>query len=261
MGATISYDSKYKIVLDTSVECFTLYPAKTTKSGGKSNNRSLKDEVDDEDNYNSGSDRNSQSESDNDSEHGSQHSGSGSESGSGTDSGSDSEGELQRIPVKITPEIAGYIRNYIKSNDFMDILDENTEFDLEPYGHQAGSSLVFDTKSVLYDSNNKCIDATGVWEYIPPKISSKKKKVTINSGDDEDQNSSKRGGRSTRKQREDVAETSDFKTKDDELDVSSILSLIRENFTLASKNNEFVIHKSKSNVLMLNITNVDITKE
>ena len=256
MGASISYDSRYRIVLDTSVECFTLYPAKTTpKKRGKSNKK-----VDNDEDYESGSDNNSQSGSGSESG-----SGSGSDSGSEseTGSGSDSEGELQRIPVKITPEIAGYIRSYIKSDEFMDILDENTEFELEPYGHQTGAILVFDTKSILYDANNKCIDATGVWEYIPPKSSSKKKKVTISdANNDSEVGTGRRGGRSMRKQKEEnEPESSEFKTKNDELDVSSVLSLIRENFTVASKNNEFVIHKTKSTVLILNISNVEITKE
>jgi hypothetical protein len=279
MGASISYDSKYKMSMDIDVECFTLYPAKTAhkKIGG----RNVKFE------------KHPKQENDNDSGSGSESgsgSGSGSESGSGSGSGSesssDSEGELQRVSVKITPEIAGYIRNYVRGREFMDIVDDITEFDLEPYGHAPNTALVFDTKSVAYDSNNKCIEALGVWDYIPPKKSSRNNKKQSGgntrgedsddqdvdhdadqNGDhdgDHDHDNNTGGGknkRNKRKQRYEQTKSDEYKTKEDELDVSNILSLIRENFNTASKNNEFIIHKTKTNVLMLNITNVDISKE
>jgi hypothetical protein len=192
--------------------------------------------------------------------------------------------------VKITPEIAGYIRNYVRGREFMDIVDDITEFDLEPYGHAPNTALVFDTKSVAYDSNNKCIEALGVWDYIPPKKSSRNNKkqsggnTRHDQDGDQDQESDQEsdhdqdhdhdhdhdhdnntgGGknkRNKRKQRYEQTKSEEYKTKEDELDVSNILSLIRENFSTASKNNEFIIHKTKTNVLMLNITNVDISKE
>jgi len=280
MGASISYDSKYMMSMDIDVECFTLYPAKTTnkKNGGR-NVTFDKHTTNPEKHHESGSDSGSGSGSGSDSGSGS---GSGSESGSGSDSGSssDSEGELQRVSVKITPEIAGYIRNYVRGREFLDIVDDITEFDLEPYGHAPNTALVFDTKSVVYDANNKCIEALGVWDYIPPKKSSKTNKKQSggnNRGDndndrdddrddDRDNNGDETVGggknkRNKRKQRTERPEIEEYKTKEDELDVSNILSLIRENFSAASKNNEFIIHKTKTNMLMLNITNVDISKE
>ncbi len=279
MGASISYDSKYMMSMDIDVECFTLYPAKTTnkKNGGR-NVTFDKHTTNPEKHHDSGSDSGSGSGSDSGSESGS---GSGSGSDSGSSSSSDSEGELQRVSVKITPEIAGYIRNYVRGREFLDIVDDITEFDLEPYGHAPNTALVFDTKSVVYDANNKCIEALGVWDYIPPKKSSKtnKKQSGGNNRDDDNDRDDNRddgdndndngdetvgGGknkRNKRKQRNERPANDEYKTKEDELDVSNILSLIRENFSAASKNNEFIIHKTKTNMLMLNITNVDISKE
>ena len=276
MGASISYDSKYMMSMDIDVECFTLYPAKTTnkKNGGR-NVTFDKHTTNPEKHHDSGSDSGSGSGSG--SESGSD-SGSGSGSGSDSGSSSDSEGELQRVSVKITPEIAGYIRNYVRGREFLDIVDDITEFDLEPYGHAPNTALVFDTKSVVYDANNKCIEALGVWDYIPPKKSSKtnKKQSGGNNREDDNDRDDNRdndnddddetvgGGknkRNKRKQRNERPANDEYKTKEDELDVSNILSLIRENFSAASKNNEFIIHKTKTNMLMLNITNVDISKE
>jgi len=277
MGASISYDSKYMMSMDIDVECFTLYPAKTTnkKNGGR-NVTFDKHTTNPEKHHDSGSDSGSGSGSESGSE-----SGSGSGSDSGSSSSSDSEGELQRVSVKITPEIAGYIRNYVRGREFLDIVDDITEFDLEPYGHAPNTALVFDTKSVVYDANNKCIEALGVWDYIPPKKSSKTNKKQSGGNNRDDDNDNYRdddrddgdrdnddetvgGGknkRNKRKQRSERPANDEYKTKEDELDVSNILSLIRENFSAASKNNEFIIHKTKTNMLMLNITNVDISKE
>jgi hypothetical protein len=261
MGASISYDSKYKMSMDIDVECFTLYPAKTShkkKRGG----RGVKFEKPEgdydhqHDHDDDGSDSESKSGSD---------SASSSDNESGSSSSSESEGELQRVPVKITSEIAGYIRNYIRGKEFMEILDDLTEFDLEPYGHMANTALVFDTKTVTYDADNKTIDALGVWDYIPPKASSKNKKKQSGGeyaeDDDDDYEGGGKSGRNKRRQRSESNTVTEYKTKEDELDVSSILSILRENFNTASKNNDFVIHKTKTNVLMLNITNVDISKE
>jgi hypothetical protein len=260
MGASISYDSKYKMSMDIDVECFTLYPAKTSnkkKRGG----RGVKFEKPE-------GDYDHQHDHDDDGSDSESKSGSDSASGSDNESGSsssESEGELQRVPVKITSEIAGYIRNYIRGKEFMEILDDLTEFDLEPYGHMANTALVFDTKTVTYDADNKTIDALGIWDYIPPKSSSKNKKKQSGGeyaeDDDDEYEGGGKSGRNKRRQRSENNTVTEYKTKEDELDVSSILSILRENFNAASKNNDFVIHKTKANVLMLNITNVDISKE
>ena len=259
MGASISYDSKYKMSMDIDVECFTLYPAKTShkkKSGGRGVKFENKhDDYDHEDHHDhDGSDSESKSGSDS----------TNSSDNESSSSSSESEGELQRVPVKITSEIAGYIRNYIRDKEFMEILDDLTEFDLEPYGHMANTALVFDTKTITYDADNKTIDAVGVWDYIPPKSSSKNNKKQYG-GEYADEDDEYEGGgknrRNKRRQRSENNNVTEYKTKEDELDVSSILNILRENFNLASKNNDFVIHKTKANVLMLNISNVDISKE
>ena len=268
MGASISYDTKYKMSMDIDVECITLYPAKsaseTSKSkkhgGGSSSKVTFDDEHSDsgsgsESGSGSGSGSDSGAESD---------SGSSRNSRSDDDSGSDSDGELKRVPVKITPEIAGYIRNYVRGNDFMEILDDLTEFDLEPYGYMKDTALVFDAQSVSYDSENKCIESVGMWNYIPPKGSASKNKKKQSGGyyDDEDEEEQDDGKtrRNKRKHSSHNDSDYDFKTKDDEVDASNILNILRENFNVASKNNEFIIHKTKTNMLMLNISGVDISK-
>lgn len=254
MGASISFDSKYKLLMDIDVECFTLYPA-TQKKHVKKHKQSSDQES--ESGSESGSDTGSETKSD--------ASESGSEAGSGSGSGSDSEGELQRVPVKITPEIADYIKTYIKSTEFKDIIDDITEIDLEPYEHAPDTALVFDTTTFHYDSNNKCIDAIGTWDYIPPKASAasssknKKKNSSTSGGDDGESNNGKsaRSKRNSRRQDDEIT----YKTKDDEMSISEIQNIIRDRLTASSANNDFVIHKSKANMLMLNISNLEITKE
>ena len=98
MGASISLDSKYKLILDAEVECIS-----TNHKGGKAAARVRASKS------GSGSGSGSGSES-----------GSGSGSGSESESGSSSESdeETKIFTVKLTPEIIGYIRAYIRDNDF-----------------------------------------------------------------------------------------------------------------------------------------------
>lgn len=260
MGATISYDTKYKISMDVDVECLTLQsakPASRKKTGGEK--RSVKfDEHSGSESESGGSSSASDGERDKHSNR--------SDSESGSDSGSDSDDELKRVTVKITPDIAGYIRSYVRGKEFMEILDELTEFDLEPYGYMKDTSLVFDTQTVSYDPENKCVESVGVWDYIPPKNSSKSKKKNTNNdyemdGGRDSSSSNRSNKRKHQRDDDDGNRTlSEYKTKEDEVDSSNILNILRENFNVASKNNEFIIHETKTNMLMLNITNVDISK-
>lgn len=265
MGASISYDTSYILTMNADVECFTLYPAKSkSKSGGSKSQKGDKS---------SGKRRKDDSGSGSGSE-----SGSGSDSESGSDSGSESgsdEGELQRVEVKITPDIVGYIKNYIRGKDFMAILDDVTEIDLEEYGHAPDTALVFDTTNVKYDNDNNTIEAYGSWDYIPPKNTGnnnhnkKIKFVDDNDNDNNDEyergggNGNGRGPNTPRKRqsRTITQETPKYKTKDDDLPVSDIMSVIRDRFVDSCKNNDFVIHETKSNMLMLNISSVDLIKE
>jgi len=248
--------------MDIDVECITLYSAKSAsetskskKHGGSSSKVTFDDEHSDSGSGSgSGSESGSGAESD---------SGSSRNSGSDDDSGSDSDGELKRVPVKITSEIAGYIRNYVRGKEFMEILDDLTEFDLEPYGYMIDTALFFDAQSVSYDPENKCIESVGMWNYIPPKGSASKNKKKQTGGYYEDEDEEQDDGKTRRNKRKHSSHNDseyDFKTKDDEVDASNILNVLRENFNVASKNNEFIIHKTKTNMLMLNISGVDISK-
>ena len=237
MGASISLDSKYKLILDAEVECISTPAASvpsthskkhTSKTGGR----------------NAGSGSGSESGSGSGSE-------SGSESGSGSGSGSDSDDDAKVFTVKITPEIIGYIRTYIRSNNFLDILDTITEIELQEYGHSPESALVFDSQTVIYNINDNKIEASGVWEYIDPptpvstKNSRKHKSKGSRGGRDDDSDNNGNG----------------FKTKDDELAVSEIENIISERFKEYSKHRDLIIHESKTSILSLNIQSIEVVKE
>ncbi len=247
MGASISLDSKYKLILDAEVECISTPAASvpsthskkhTSKTGGR--------------NAGSGSGSGSESGSGSGSE-------SGSESGSGSGSGSDSDDDAKVFTVKITPEIIGYIRTYIRSNNFLDILDTITEIELQEYGHSPESALVFDSQTVIYNVNDNKIEASGVWEYIDPPTPVS----TKNSRKHKSKGSSSRGGRDDDSDNNvnGNANGNGFKTKEDELAVSEIENIISERFKEYSKHRDLIIHESKTSILSLNIQSIEVVKE
>ena len=144
MGASISLDSKYRLILNTEVECISINSsspkAKAKASGGSGHKHR------DDDKSRSGSGSGSDSES-------------GSESGSDSDrsdSGSESDGE-KTYTVKLTPEIIGYIRSYIRKTQFLDEFDLITEIELYKYDHAPGSALVFNSDSIVFMPNNQTL--------------------------------------------------------------------------------------------------------
>jgi hypothetical protein len=252
MGASISLDSKYRLILNTEVECISINAASSsaaTTGGGdhkkkKTNKR-----------------RHNESDS------GSEHSGSGSESedsgsgsGSGSDSGSESDGD-KTYTVKLTPEIIGYIRSYIRKNQFLDEFDLITEIELDKYEHAPGSALVFNSDSIVFMTNNQSLEAVGDWEYIEPEkpaVTSSKSKSKSGRGRDRD-----------RRRNDDDEDDDDdnyerkqskYKTKEDDLPVNEIENILNEKFQEYNKTREFVIHESKNSFLVLLIKSVDLVK-
>ena len=246
MGASISLDSKYRLILNTEVECISINSsspkAKAKASGGSGHKHR------DDDKSRSGSGSGSDSES-------------GSESGSDSDrsdSGSESDGE-KTYTVKLTPEIIGYIRSYIRKTQFLDEFDLITEIELDKYDHAPGSALVFNSDSIVFMPNNQTLEAVGEWEYIEPdKPVSSSSKSKSKSG----------GGRSRHRHDDDDdddedrhrAASSKYKTKDDDLPVGEIENVITEKFQEYNKTREFVIHESKSSFLALLINSVEVVK-
>jgi hypothetical protein len=245
MGASISLDSKYKLILDAEVECISTPAASVPSTHSKKHTSKPKS-------GGSGSRSGSGSGSESGSGSGS---GSGSESGSesGSGSGSDSDDDAKIFTVKITPEIVGYIRTYVRSNNFLDILDTITEIELQEYGHSPESALVFDSQTVIYNVNDNKIEASGVWEYIDPptavstKNNRKHKSKGGSSSRDNDSDNNDNGNR--------------FKTKEDELAVSEIENILSERFKEYSKQRDFIIHESKTSILSLNIQSIEVVKE
>jgi len=235
MGASISFDTKYRLILETEVDCISAEPPssvqKDKRRGGSGSEHD-------------GSDSGSGSGSGSGSE------GEG-EGGSGSDSGSDSDHDTKKFTVKITPEIVGYIRNYIRKNEFLDEFDMATEIELEKYDHAPGSAIVFNSDSVVYITNNNTIEAVGEWEYIAPEKVTKKSKSKSRDrhrdrGDEEEDTSN--------------SNTPQYKTKEDELPIGEIETLLNERFEEYSKSHEFIIHQSKNTLLSLNIKSVEIHK-
>lgn len=244
MGASISFDSKYRLVLDTEVECISVnQPTNVTNTPSDRKNKR------------GGRDNASESESGDDS---------GSESGSGSDSDSGSDDETKIYTVKITNEIVSYIRNYLRKNEFLDEFDLITEIDLDSYDHAPGTALVFNSDSIVYNTNNQTIEAIGEWEYLPAEnketkskpIKSKSKpksksKSRYENDEDHDSDSDSQDDSESHKK---------YKSKDDDLPVSEIENILKVKFDDYNSGHEFVIHESKNSLLCLKITSVEIVK-
>lgn len=243
MGASISFDTKYRLVLDTEVECISVNPpgTKVEKS------RSVSDKPTQR---HSESGSGSENESDNDSR-------SGSESGSG--SGSDSDSENKIYTVKITPEIVSYIRSYLRKNEFLDEFDLITEIDLDNYDHAPGSALVFNSDSIVYITNNQTIEAVGEWEYLPPEKEEAKQKSSKSSKSSKSKSKNNRDGNDDDDDEHDNSRGA-YKTKNDELPVGEIENILKDKFDEYNKGHEFVIHESKNSFLCLKINSVEILK-
>lgn len=239
MGASISLDSKYRLILGVEVECISAGKPENVRGGNTHTNKQRDLKYDD---------RNSDGESGSDT-------GSASESASGSES--DSEDDNKPYSVKITPEIAGHIRNYLRKNQFLDEFDLITEIELEKYDHAPGSALVFNSDSIVFITNKQTIESMGEWEYIEPEtpsnavVASKHKKhhrrghEDNNDDDDDFIEPSRRKGRQ-------------YKTKDDSLPVNEICNILTSKFEEYNKSREFVIYEGKNSFLVLLITSVDI---
>ena len=257
MGASISLDSKYRLILNTEVECISINTSspkdKAKATGGGSGRKARKDRESDDDKSGSGS--------------GSDKSGSdsGSDSESGSGSSSDSDGE-KTYTVKLTPEIIGYIRSYIRKTQFLDEFDLITEIELDKYDHAPGSAIVFNSDSIVFMPNNQTLEAVGEWEYLEPD-----KPVVSSSSSSSKSKSKSGGGRSRHHHRHDNDDDDDedarrdhasskYKTKDDDLPVGEIENVITDKFQEYNKTREFVIHESKSSFLALLIKSVEVVK-
>jgi len=244
MGASISLDSKYRLILTTEVECISVNARGSSNSKSTSGGANKK-----------GSHKHHHSESDSEGSHsGSESDGSRSQSGSsrsGSESGSESDG-VKTYSVKLTPEIISYIRSYIRKNQFLDEFDLITEIELDKYDHAPGSALVFNSESIAFMTNNQTLEAVGEWEYIEPEKPVSKSK-SKNSRDRD----RRRGDNDDRdEQRED----SQYKTKDDDLPVTEVENILTEKFNEYNKTREFVIHESKNSFLVMLIKSVEVVK-
>ena len=247
MGASISFDAKYRLILDTEVECIST-------SADKPKSNKLRNGGGGGGGHGSGSDSGSGSGSD-----------SGSGSGSGSDSGSDSDSDSENktYTVKLTPEIIGYIRSYLRKNQFLDEFVLITEIDLDSYNHAPGSALVFNSDSIVFNTNNQTIEAIGEWEYIAPE-----KPVVTSSSHKKSKSKSKGGrhrGRDDDNDDDDDANTNDresnkYNTKDDQLPVSEIEGILKDKFEEYNKTREFVINESKNSFLVMLVKSVEIVK-
>jgi hypothetical protein len=128
MGASISLDSKYRLLLNVEVECISANEPSDKKTKDREPRRDEHRKQDDDSDHSDDSDDSHDSDHSDHSDH---------------SDDSDSDSENKTYTVKITPEIVGYIRSYLRKNTFLDEFDLITEIELEKYEHAPGSALVF----------------------------------------------------------------------------------------------------------------------
>lgn len=252
MGASISLDSKYRMILETEVECISVNSSSTATGGGGKGGKRDKRENDSD-----------HSESD------SEHSGDGGDDSESdaSSSGSESDGD-KTYTVKLTPEIINYIRSYIRKNQFLDEFDLITEIELDKYNHAPGTAVVFNSDSIVFAPNNQSLESVGTWEYIEPEIpaaSSATKSKSKNGGGGRGRDSGSRRDRGRHNDDDDDNDDEDdqtatYKTKDDDLPVSEIESILTDKFNEYNKTREFVIHESKNSFLVLLIKSVELVR-
>jgi hypothetical protein len=259
MGASISLDSKYRMILETEVECISVNSSSTATGGGGGGKGGKRDKRDKREKRESDSDH---SESD------SEHSGDGGDDSESdaSSSGSESDGD-KTYTVKLTPEIINYIRSYIRKNQFLDEFDLITEIELDKYNHAPGTAVVFNSDSIVFAPNNQSLESVGTWEYIEPEIpaaSSATKSKSKNGGGGRGRDSGSRRDRGLHNDDDDNDDEDEqstrYKTKDDDLPVSEIESILMDKFNEYNKTREFVIHESKNSFLVLLIKSVELVR-
>jgi hypothetical protein len=138
----------------------------------------------------------------------------------------------------------------------LDEFDLITEIELDKYDHAPGSALVFNSDSIAFMTNNQTLEAVGEWEYIEPEKPVSKSK-SKNSRDRDRDRDRRRGDDDDH---DESREESQYKTKDDDLPVSEIESILTEKFNEYNKTREFVIHDSKNSFLVMLIKSVEVVK-
>ena len=131
--------------------------------------------------------------------------------------------------------------------------------DLAEYSHAPDSALVFNSDSIVFNPNNQTIEAVGEWEYLESD-----KPVVSSSSTHKKSKSKSKGGRHRDRDDDDddggSSNDAKYKTKDDDLPVGEIESVLKTKFEEYNKTREFVIHESKNSFLVMLIKSVEIVK-
>ena len=242
MGSSISLDSRYKLVISPSVYTYGVYEDETSKNKHKHKQAprtSKKHEHEYEEDEHSGSGSGSGSS---DTESGS---GSGSESRSRSDSGSYSGSESgseddrkNYIDLNTSTHVRRMLEQYASSKQLTDLVLEATHVDLEPLGYKKGTFLDFEILQTKLDETDIII--IGKWHYVHPKRSSSRRHQSSSSS------SSSSSSHTRRYDNEHDAggdESSDYKTEDSSISMSTIEGIVAETLSEFSDAEDFLLNK------------------